>query len=372
MASSENIIYRAGVDFESRPMVVICACNLPDPAVVDYDLILRVVLAQLEQFVENDYTIVMFSGGAMYRPGWKWLFRAYRSLSRRYKKNLKALYIVHPSTWPRLIFGTTNALISPKFGAKVHYIDNLSQLARVVPLNQVKIPAAVYRHNLNFEETITLPENEQDHANRVFGAPLERLMGPSGEEGLPKFIQDCIGNLIKNGLYVEGLFRRSPSSAMLKQVRAAYDRGYPINLSEYDIHISAVLLKLYLRELPTPIFPVTIYEQLQRQKRDEDKQQTVAEFIRAEVISQASHNNLILMMEVFRLLKLVADRHESNKMTAHNLALVLTPNMVRHSDVMQEIALSSVGYKEKDTVLDGALMLGTVVKIMIEDYDDVF
>lgn len=43
----------------------------------------RVVLAQLEQFVESDYTVVMFSGGALYRPGWRWLFKAYRSLNRR-------------------------------------------------------------------------------------------------------------------------------------------------------------------------------------------------------------------------------------------------------------------------------------------------
>ncbi|KAG0262398.1 hypothetical protein BG011_010195 [Mortierella polycephala] len=354
-------------------MVVICACNLPDPNVVDYDTILRVVLGELEQFVENDYTVVMFSGGAIYRPGWGWLFKAYRSLSRRYKKNLKALYIVHPSTWPRLILGTMNAVISPKFGAKVHYIDNLSHLAKVVPLNQINIPAAVYKHNLKFEDSITLPEDQQDHAHRVFGAPLARLMGPNGENGLPKFIQDCIGNLVQNGLYVEGLFRRSPSSAMMKQVRAAYDRGNPVNLAEYDIHISAVLLKLFLRELPEPIFPTSIYGLLQQQNRDDkDMQRTVIEFIRTDVLTQVTHNNLVLMMEVFRLLKLVADRHESNKMTAFNLAVVMSPNMVRHEDVMQEIALSSVANQEKDSMLNGSLTLGTVVKIMIEHYDDVF
>ncbi|KAG0367986.1 Rho GTPase activation protein [Gamsiella multidivaricata] len=372
MASSENIIYRAGVDFESRPMVVICACNLPDPNVIDYDTILSVVLAQLDQFVENDYTVVMFSGGALYRPGWKWLFKAYRSLNRRYKKNLKALYVVHPSTWPRLILGTMNAVISPKFSAKVHFIDNLSQLARVVPLNQINIPAAVYKHNLKFEDAITLPEDQQDNAHRVFGASLERLMGPNGEKGLPKVIQDCIGNLIANGLYVEGLFRRSPSSAMLKQVRAAYDRGNPVDLSEYDVHISAVLLKLFLRELPEPIFPVSVYAKLQQQKRGEQTK-TVLEFIRTEVILEVTHINLVLMMEVFRLLKMVADRHESNKMTAYNLALVMTPNMVRHDDVMQEIALSSVAaHLQRESIVEGALTLGTVIKVMIEHYDEVF
>ncbi|KAF9941229.1 hypothetical protein BGZ65_004474 [Modicella reniformis] len=325
-------------------MVVICACNLPDPNVVDYDPILRVVLDQLEEFVENDYTVVMFSGGARYRPGWKWLFMAYRSLGRRYKKNLKALYIVHPSTWPRLILGTMNAIISPKFGAKVHYIDNLSHLARVVPLNQINIPPAVYQHNLQFESSITLPENQQDDATRIFGAPLERLMGPNGEKGLPKFVQDCISNLIQKGLYVEGLFRRSPSSAMLKQVRAAYDRGSPVNLAEFDIHISA----------------------------QGDDKTSIVEFIKKEIISQVSHNNLVLMMEVFRLLKMVADMHGFNKMTAFNLAVVMSPNMVRHEDVMQEIAMSAVSSREKEFAMEEMLTLGTVVRIIIECYDEVF
>ncbi|KAG0021009.1 hypothetical protein BGZ80_003214 [Entomortierella chlamydospora] len=353
-------------------MVVICACNLPDPALVDYDTILRVVLSQLEQFVENDYTVVMFSGGARYRPGWNWLFRAYGSLNRRFKKNLKALYVVHPSTWPRLILGTMNAVISPKFSAKVHYIDNLSQLARVVPLNQIKIPAAVYQHNLKFESVIVLPDSQQDIANQVFGIPLEQLMGPNGEKGLPLFIQDCIANLTENGLYVEGLFRRSPSSAMLKQVRAAYDRGSPINLAEYDIHISAVLLKLFLRELPDPIFPVTVFEKMHQQRHEDQKEITVGEFIKTDIIPQLAHNNLVLTMEVFRLLKMVADRHESNKMTASNLAIVLTPNLVRHNDVMLEIAMSGVSNKDRHSILDKSLTLGTVTRIMIESYSDIF
>ncbi|KAF9431687.1 hypothetical protein BGZ76_011837 [Entomortierella beljakovae] len=315
----------------------------------------------------------MFSGGARYRPGWKWLFKAYGSLNRRFKKNLKALYIVHPSTWPRLILGTMNAVISPKFGAKVHYIDNLSHLARSVPLDQIRIPAAVYQHNLKFESTITLPES-QDTSKKVFGAPLEQLMGPNGENGLPIFIRDCIKNLKENGLYVEGIFRRSPSALMLKQVRSAYDCGSPINLSEYDIHISAVLFKLFLRELPDPIFPVSVFEKLQEQKQSENTESniTVGEFIKSTIIPRLSHNNLVLSMEVFKLLKMVADRHESNKMTVSNIAIVMSPNLVRHSDVMQEIAMSSVGNKTKDSILDRSLTLGTVIKIMIESYDDIF
>ncbi|KAF9164663.1 hypothetical protein DFQ27_009268 [Actinomortierella ambigua] len=355
-------------------MVVLCACNLPDPSKVDYDVLLRVILAQLEHFVENDYTVVMFAGGAVHRPSWTWLFKAYRGLNRRYKKNLKALYIVHPTTWARLILTTMNAVISPKFASKVHYVDTLSNLAKAVPLSQIQIPAAVYQHNLKFEETITLPVRTGIHPSQMFGVSLEYLMGQQGEKGLPKVLQDCISNLQRNGLHVEGLFRRSPSSAMLKQVRAAYDRGNPVDLSEYDIHISAVLLKLFLKELPEPIFPRELYARLGATKTEGSPPKTLVMYVREDVLGALSHNQLVVVMEVFNLLRNVADHQESNKMTAQNLALVMSPNMVRHEDVLQEIALSTVSARvpTRDTLVSGPMTVGTIVRVLIEFYDSVF
>ncbi|KAF9978277.1 hypothetical protein BGZ73_003084 [Actinomortierella ambigua] len=356
-------------------MVVLCACNLPDPSKVDYDVLLRVILAQLEHFVENDYTVVMFAGGAVHRPSWAWLFKAYRGLNRRFKKNLKALYIVHPTTWARLILTTMNAVISPKFASKVHYIDTLSNLAKAVPLSQIQIPAAVYQHNLKFEETITLPERPGFHPNQMFGVSLEYLMGQQGERGLPRVLRDCISNLQRNGLQVEGLFRRSPSSAMLKQVRAAYDRGNPVDLSEYDIHISAVLLKLFLKEMPEPVFPRNLYAHLESKAEGAAAApKTMVAYLREDVLGALSHNQLVVVMEVFNLLRTVADNQESNKMTAHNLALVMSPNMVRHEDVLQEIALSTVSARvpTRDTTVEGPITVGTIVRALIEFYDDVF
>ena len=78
------------------------------------------------------------------------------------------------------------------------------------------------------------------------------------------------------GLTDEGLFRRSPSSALLRQVQEAYDRGvwhlssqgiklrvflgHNMSLDTFgDPHLAAVLLKKYLRDLPEPIFTETVY-----------------------------------------------------------------------------------------------------------------
>ncbi len=106
------------------------ASALPDPQVVSYDLLLsyvaisffthqsnlrvdphRHILSYLNLYgtsipmnveqgtlsyrstftVEADYTVVFFAAGSKYTPSWNWIWKAYRSLSRKYRKNLKQL-----------------------------------------------------------------------------------------------------------------------------------------------------------------------------------------------------------------------------------------------------------------------------------------
>lgn len=86
---------------------------------------------------------------------------------------------------------------------------------------------------------------------------------------------------ISLGLEEEGLFRRSPNSVLLKQVCDAYDRGkFPtiavstkaepcaghiVSLETFgDPHLAAVLIKKYLRDLPQPIFPESLYPVIYR------------------------------------------------------------------------------------------------------------
>ncbi|KAJ2757577.1 hypothetical protein IWQ57_007057, partial [Coemansia nantahalensis] len=99
-----QVIFQAGVDFESKPMVVFCACKLPSAQAVDYERLLNLIIFRLDEFVENDYTVVLLASGAQHTPGWGWLARAYRRLDRKYRKNVKNVYVVHPSMWARLLF----------------------------------------------------------------------------------------------------------------------------------------------------------------------------------------------------------------------------------------------------------------------------
>lgn len=108
---NSSVIFQAGVDFESKPMVVFCACNLPSPKDVDYDRLLNLIIFRLDEFVENDYTVVMLTSGAQHTPGWQWMTKAYRRLDRKYRKNVKNVYVVHPSMWSKLLFQIVGKLV---------------------------------------------------------------------------------------------------------------------------------------------------------------------------------------------------------------------------------------------------------------------
>ena len=61
----------------------------------------------------------------------------------RYKKNLKKLYIVHPTNLIRVGMILFKPFISYKFGRKVTYINRLAELKPVLYLDQIDIPDEV-------------------------------------------------------------------------------------------------------------------------------------------------------------------------------------------------------------------------------------
>ncbi|KAJ1739825.1 hypothetical protein LPJ78_004270 [Coemansia sp. RSA 989] len=108
---NSSVIFQAGVDYESKPMLVFCACNMPNPKQVDYDRLLNLIIFRLDEFVENDYTVVLLTSGATHNPSWHWMSQAYRRLDRKYRKNVKNVYVVHPSMWSKLIFQVLGRIV---------------------------------------------------------------------------------------------------------------------------------------------------------------------------------------------------------------------------------------------------------------------
>ncbi len=76
------------------------------------------------------------------------------------------------------------------------------------------------------------------------------------------FITDP-GNSCSLGLEIEGIFRQSGSSSLVEYYRDQYDQGVEVDIFKCpDPHTIAGLLKLYLRELPEPLFPFDMYKEV--------------------------------------------------------------------------------------------------------------
>ncbi|PPQ68825.1 hypothetical protein CVT25_008873 [Psilocybe cyanescens] len=366
-----KMIFQAGVDFE----VVLNASALPDPQAVSYDLLLSLIRYDflsvclcvydplnyssfLPSFlpiptdlwsnkstsVEADYTVVFFAAGSKHAPSWNWVWKAYRSLSRKYRKNLKQLYIVHSSFFSKMLFSLAGAIISPKFFRKLMYITTLSELARHVPLTQIDVPPAVYQENLKYERKITMPIPTRFN---IFGVPLEDLMGYDGEKGgIPR---RKVPNVLNIGMQEEGLFRRSPSSSLLRAAQEAYDRGNVVSLEAFaDPHLAAVLLKKYLRDLPEPIFPESIYGVIRRcpvpsgASEYDAAEMAAVRYVREVLLPELVPCAYILLSQVMHILHDVSLRSDYNKMGATNLAIVISPNLVKSSNPMRDVMMCSV------------------------------
>ena len=161
-----------------------------------------------------------------------------------------------------------------------------------------------YRENLNHEQEIVVPKDQQA-AHRMFGVVLDELMGPDGEfSAVPPVIRDCVEYLRSQGLNEQGLFRRSPSTAILRQLEEAYDRGQRVDIANYgDPHLAAVLIKKFFRMLPQSIFSEDMYSIIRKCPMPDDEGTRAAsiEYVREQVIGGLPGNAQVLLNVVLRM-----------------------------------------------------------------------
>lgn len=134
-------------------IIVFSACFLPHHGRVDYNYVMDnlffYVLLTLDQLVTEDYVLVYLHGGTAKdcMPTFSWLKRCYQMIDRRLRKNLKRLYLVHPTFWLKTIVLMTKPFISAKFSKKLTFVYSLAELAEILPLEQVCLPDRVKQYD---------------------------------------------------------------------------------------------------------------------------------------------------------------------------------------------------------------------------------
>uniref|UniRef100_A0A1A8LJH3 Rho GTPase activating protein 1 n=1 Tax=Nothobranchius pienaari TaxID=704102 RepID=A0A1A8LJH3_9TELE len=344
-----QIIEVAGDDNFGRKVIVFNACRMPPHHQLDHHKLLLYLKATLDQYVESDYTVIYFHHGltSENKPSLGWLVDAYREFDRKYKKNIKAWYIVHPTMFIKTVLFLFKPIISIKFGRKISYVSYLSELEDVVKCDQLVIPARVREYDNKLRASLkpttqpaSSPPRSPPLPNQVFGVPLTLLRERDPDGNLiPVVMRDTISFLSEHGLEIEGIFRRSANVTLVKEVQLRYNSGAVVSFREMeDVHLAAVILKTFLRELPEPLLTYQLYNDIINFASVSQEDQAA---VMKELVESLPQENYASLRYLITFLAQVSANSDVNKMTNSNLAVVFGPNLLWGRD--NAMSLSAIG-----------------------------
>ncbi|KAL7882781.1 hypothetical protein SRHO_G00004390 [Serrasalmus rhombeus] len=361
-----GILQVTGDDKYGRKLIIFSSCCMPPSHQLNHHRLLEYLKYTLDQYVESDYTVVYFHYGlrSSNKPSLRWLREAYREFDRKYKKNLKALYVVHPTNFIRIIWNIFKPLISHKFGKKLTYVNYLAELREHLNYDQLIIPPAVLRHDEELRAAqkggppppVKIPPPRPPLPTQQFGVSLQYIREKNNGELIPPVMCQTVSYLKQKGLKTEGIFRRSARVQLIKDIQKLYNQGKPVSFEQYsDVHVPAVILKTFLRELPEPLLTFTLYDQIQ----DFTKVESSLRASRCKrIVESLPEHNFIVVKYLICFLHMVSQESISNKMSSSNLACVFGVNLV---------------WPPKGTISLGALApLNIFTELLIEHYHTIF
>eukprot|EP01103_Thecamoeba_quadrilineata_P001336 TRINITY_DN1118_c0_g1_i2.p1 TRINITY_DN1118_c0_g1~~TRINITY_DN1118_c0_g1_i2.p1 ORF type:complete len:660 (+),score=127.43 TRINITY_DN1118_c0_g1_i2:716-2695(+) len=201
--------------------------------------------------------------------------------------------------------------------------------------------------------------------NKVFGVHLTEVLEQEQqrESGIPLVVEVLVTWLRNhNASSSEGLLRISGSASKTSSLKSQLDRAIKPEDIETSItdsmwetpHDVAAILKAYFKELPDPLLTFNLYDDFLATQKDESLSTEQQVFkIRELVQNRLPKENKKLLRYLIDYLYEVQLDSTTNFMTIQNLAIVITPNILRPREATLQSAM------------DGPYLLG-VTQLMIE------
>ncbi|XP_009327492.1 PREDICTED: ganglioside-induced differentiation-associated protein 2 isoform X2 [Pygoscelis adeliae] len=146
--ASLKALYQTGVDNCGRTVMVVVGRNIP-VTLIDMEKALLYFIHVMDHIAVKEYVLVYFHTltNDYNQLDSNFLKKLYDVVDAKYKRNLKALYFVHPtfrskvSAW----FFTTFTVSGLK--DKIHYVESLQQLFTAIPPEQIDLPPFVLEYD---------------------------------------------------------------------------------------------------------------------------------------------------------------------------------------------------------------------------------
>ncbi|XP_061402266.1 rho GTPase-activating protein 68F [Musca vetustissima] len=355
-----------GTDKQGRHIFGIYASRFPEKS--QMESFIRDIIKEIEPYVENDYILVYFHQGLKEdnKPSAQFLWNSYKELDRNFRKNLKNLYVVHPTWFIRVIWNFFSPFISEKFRKKLVYISNLDELRQALGLSKLKLPDNIY----NFDDSLN--HSRRHHAPTIDDRVTHKQMAKTAQFGvtlkfivtnspclnsIPPIVRKCVDSLSITGMIdTEGIFRRSGNHSEIIALKERVNRGEDVDLKDVNVHVIAGLLKSFLRDLAEPLLTFELYDEITSflEWPKEDRSRNVTMLIR----ERLPEENYELFKYLVEFLVRVMECEDLNKMTSSNLAIVFGPNFL-WSD-------------KKTTSLDEIAPINAFVDFVLQNQKDIY
>ncbi|NWZ75384.1 TAGAP protein, partial [Poecile atricapillus] len=158
----------------------------------------------------------------------------------------------------------------------------------------------------------------------LFGHPLALICGE--DDTLPQPIQDLLAILYMKGPSTEGIFRKAANEKARKELKEDLNKGGDVDLKSKSVHLLAVVLKDFLRNIPSKLLSADLYEKWMQALEKPSKQEKIEEL--KEVADKLPRPNLVLLKLLLALLHHISQNAETNRMDSSNLAICIGPNML--------------------------------------------
>ncbi|KAJ1159734.1 hypothetical protein NDU88_000239 [Pleurodeles waltl] len=164
----------------------------------------------------------------------------------------------------------------------------------------------------------------------VYGCDLTTLV-KAEDRVRPLVVETYIHEIEARGLRCEGLYRVSGSSDRIEALRMAFNSdaasGTRSAQSCEDVHALAGALKLFLRELPIPLIPFSLYQRTIDAVRSPVLEDRVILLYAVLRHLPPTHYETLRFLIVH--LRRVSDHEAENLMGAANLSIVFGPTLMR-------------------------------------------
>ncbi|XP_076008922.1 unconventional myosin-IXb isoform X3 [Genypterus blacodes] len=177
--------------------------------------------------------------------------------------------------------------------------------------------------------TFCAKKSDEECGGQHFGVRVGHLVG--SKNTVPMVLEMMLEHVEMNGLYTEGIYRKSGSANRIKELHQKLENEpHSVCLDDYPIHTVTGLLKQWLRELPDPLMTFIHYNDFLRAVELPEKQEQLHTIYKVLEELPAAHFNTLERL-IFHLVR-VCKEEAHNRMSTNSLAIVFAPCILRCPD----------------------------------------